>query len=121
MEIAEATTGMYVPFGASGEGLQTIYQQKLALIPKEDLAEKRHKVPLERFIWPLGAAIILLIVDFLMGGRKSQRSLRIPFVKTAGRRQKKVAAIATGEYEHELVDPDPKDTFEDEKKSSTVK
>jgi len=88
-EIAEITAGLYVPFGASGEGLQTIYQQKLSLIPKEELAEKRHKIPLERFIWPLGLAIILLIGEFLVGGRKSKRSLRIPFVKTAGRRKKK--------------------------------
>jgi Ca-activated chloride channel homolog len=93
-EIAEATAGLYVPLGTSGEGLQAIYQQKLSLIPKEELAEKRHKVPLERFTWPLGAAIALLIVEFLIGGRKSKRSLRIPFVKTAGRRKKKAMAVA---------------------------
>ncbi len=91
-QIAETTSGLYVPLGASGEGLQTIYQQKLSLIPKEELAEKRHKVPLERFIWPLGAAILLLMIEFLVGGRKSKRSLRIPFVKTAGRRKKKAVA-----------------------------
>ena len=93
-EIAKVTGGLYVPLGTSGEGLQTIYQQKLSLIPKEELAEKRHKVPLERFIWPLGGAIVLLIVEFLIGGRKSKRSLRIPFVKTAGRRKKKAMAVA---------------------------
>lgn len=93
-EIAAATAGLYVPLGASGEGLQTIYQQKLSLIPKEELAEKRHKVPLERFVWPLGVAIVLLVVEFLVGGRKSKRSLRIPFVKTAGRRKKKAMAAA---------------------------
>jgi len=91
-EIAETTSGMYVPLGVSGEGLQTIYQQKLSLIPKEELAEKRHKVPLERFVWPLGVAIVLLTIEFLVGGRKSKRSLRIPFVKTAGRRKKKAVA-----------------------------
>lgn len=92
-EIAERTNGLYVPLGAEGEGLQTIYQQKLSLIPKEELAEKRHKVPLERFIWPLGAAIILLMIEFLVGGRKSKRSLKLPFVKTAGRRKQKAAAM----------------------------
>jgi Ca-activated chloride channel family protein len=92
-KIAEVTSGLYVPLGVSGEGLQTIYQEKLALIPKEDLAEKRHKVPLERFVWPLGAALILLMLEFLASGRKSQRSLRLPFIKTAGRRTQKAAAI----------------------------
>ncbi|RUM42909.1 MAG: hypothetical protein DSY80_06455 [Desulfocapsa sp.] len=92
--IAEATSGLYVPLGASGEGLQSIYQQKLSLVPKEDLVEKRHKVPVERFEWPLGVSIVLLIVEFLIGGRKSKRSLHIPFVKTAGRRKKNpVAAV----------------------------
>ncbi|MCK5068915.1 MAG: hypothetical protein KAR01_00175, partial [Desulfocapsa sp.] len=92
-KIAELTGGFYVPLGNSGEGLQTIYQQKLSLIPKEDIAEKRHKVALERFVWPLGAAIVLLMVEFMLGGRKSTRSLRIPFIKTAGRRKKKVASL----------------------------
>ncbi len=90
--IAEATSGLYVPLGTSGEGLQTIYQRKLSLVPKEEVAEKRHKVPLERFVWPLGVAIILLTIEFLLGGRKSTRCLRFPFVKTAGRRNKKAVA-----------------------------
>ncbi len=87
-KIAELSGGLYVPLGSTGEGLQTIYQKKLVLIPKEELAEKRHKVALERFVWPLGGAIVLLMFEFLLGGRKSTRSFRIPFIKTAGRRKK---------------------------------
>ena len=93
-KIAEITGGLYVPLGANGEGLQTIYEEKLSLIPKEELAEKRHKVALERFVWPLGAAIALLMLEFMVGGRKSTRSLRIPFIKTAGRRKKQKITIA---------------------------
>lgn len=89
-KIAEATGGLYVPLGQSGEGLQAIYQEKLSLIPKEEVAERRHKVPLERFVWPLAAAIFFLMLEFVVAGRKSSRSLRIPFIKTAGRRKKKV-------------------------------
>lgn len=72
--IAEKSGGMYAPLGNSGEGLETIYQQKLALIPKEELMEKRHKVPLERFEWPLGAALVLLLLEFGVGERKNGRS-----------------------------------------------
>ncbi|NPE28288.1 VWA domain-containing protein [Methanococcoides sp. SA1] len=93
-QIAELTGGLYVPLGSSGEGLQAIYQKKLSLIPKEDVAEKRHKVALERFVWPLGAAIVLLMFEFLLGGRKSTHGLRMPFIKTAGRRNKqKMTAV----------------------------
>ncbi len=87
--IAEATSGLYVPLGNSGEGLERIYQQKLQLIPKEELAERRHKVPIERFIWPLIAAIGLLILDFLIPERKSPHKLSLPHIITAGRRIKK--------------------------------
>jgi Ca-activated chloride channel family protein len=94
IQIAEITGGLYVPLGVNAEGLQTIYEEKLSLIPKEELAEKRHKVALERFVWPLGAAIVLLMLEFMIGGRKATRSLRLPFIKTAGRRKKQKAAAA---------------------------
>lgn len=92
--IAEKSGGLYVPLGAAGEGLETIYQQKLALIPKEELMERRHKVPLERFEWPLAAALFFLIFELLIGERKKARSL--PFYKNIRnivRRKKKVAEV----------------------------
>lgn len=93
--IAEAAGGMYVPLGKNGEGLEHIYQQKLSLIPKKEVAEKQHKEPLERFSWPLGAAILLLMVEFIISGRKSARSLQLPFIKTVGRRgmTRKIVAL----------------------------
>ena len=84
--IAEKSGGLYVPLGLSGEGLETIYQQKLALIPKEELAERRHKVPLERFEWPLAVALFFLVLEILVGERKKPRSL--PFLKTIRNRVK---------------------------------
>jgi Ca-activated chloride channel family protein len=72
--LAEKSNGMYVPLGPAGEGLETIYQQKLALIPKDDLAERRQKVPLERFEWPLAAALFFLVLELLVGERKKTRS-----------------------------------------------
>ena len=82
-QIAEKSGGLYVPLGPSGEGLATIYQQKLALIPKEELAERRHKVKIERFEWPLALAAILLIIELFIGERKVNLSLPLlPFVKS---------------------------------------
>ena len=92
-QIAEKSGGLYVPLGNSGEGLETVYQQKLALIPKEELAERRKKVPLERFEYPLALAIILLICDFLLGERKSQRSLSPPLIKSVSRRVRRKTSL----------------------------
>ena len=92
--IAEAAGGLYVPLGKNGEGLERIYQQKLSLIPKKELTEKKHKEPVERFTWPLGTAILLLMMEFIISGRKSERSFRLPFIKTAGRRKPHPGTVA---------------------------
>ena len=86
--IAEITGGLYVPMGSMGQGFDTVYQQKLALVPKEEHGRRKRKIPIERFPWPLGGAVFLLLVDFMITGRKSSWALRIPFVKTVGRRKK---------------------------------
>ncbi|MEA2114293.1 MAG: VWA domain-containing protein, partial [Thermodesulfobacteriota bacterium] len=91
-EIAGITNGLYVPLGSMGQGFDTIYQQKLTLVPKEEHDQRKRKVPIERFPWPLGAAVLLLGSDFLITGRKSVWALRLPFIKTAGRRKKQGAA-----------------------------
>lgn len=96
--IAEAAGGLYEPLGKNGEGLERIYRQKLSLIPKQEVAEKQHKEPLERSSWPLGAASLLLMVEFMVSGRKAERSFYLPFIKTAGRRfrretGRKIAAL----------------------------
>ncbi|MBW2328069.1 MAG: VWA domain-containing protein [Deltaproteobacteria bacterium] len=92
-KIAEATGGLYVPLGNMGQGFDTIYQQKLVMVPKEVHGERKRKVPIERFPWPLGTAILLLSADFLITGRKSRWALRLPFVKTAGRRKQQAAVL----------------------------
>ena len=75
--IAEATGGLYAPLGNSGQGLETIYQQKLTLIPKEELMERRQKQPVERFIWPLAAALVLLLVEYLLPEQKLGKTLSL--------------------------------------------
>jgi Ca-activated chloride channel family protein len=69
-KIAEKSGGLYVPLGPAGEGLETIYQKKLALLPKDDLMERRQKVPIERFYWPLALALALLVIELLISERK---------------------------------------------------
>ncbi len=95
-KIAELTGGMYVPLGSMGQGMTTIYQEKLKLIPKEEHQERKQRRPIERFYWPLALSIILLFVEFLVSGRKSSGLFVLPFIRTAGRRlfnQKKLLIV----------------------------
>ncbi len=69
--IAETTGGLFVLLGDQGQGLEAVYREKLALIPQTELAEKRKQMPIERFGWPIGAAIILLSFELLLSGRKN--------------------------------------------------
>ncbi len=95
-KIAELTGGMYVPLGSMGQGMTTIYQEKLKLIPKEEHQERKQRQPIERFYWPLTLSIILLFVEFFVSGRKSSGLFGLPFIRTAGRRlfnQKKLLIV----------------------------
>ena len=74
-QIAEATGGLYEPLGQQGQGLQAIYDQTLASLPKQDLASKRQKVYDERFQWPLAVGIACLFASMLIGTRRRDGSL----------------------------------------------
>jgi Ca-activated chloride channel family protein len=88
--VAETAGGMYVPLGAMGEGLDAVYERKLAMIPKEEQAARKKNVPTDRFQWPLAAAVVFFSLEFLLIGRRG--ILRLPFIMTAGRRRKQQAA-----------------------------
>ena len=90
--VAEATGGSYTPLGSMGEGLDSVYERKLALLPKNEQAPRKKRLPVERFQWPLAAAALLFSADFLLIGRR--RRLRLPLIFTAGRRKKKVPEAA---------------------------
>ena len=75
-KIAQAAGGFYVPLGKTGQGLEEIYRNGLERIPKEDLHTRLQQVPLEKYYWPLIAAILLLIVEMLMSKRKRRGFLR---------------------------------------------
>ncbi|MGR0480793.1 MAG: VWA domain-containing protein [Candidatus Electronema sp. V4] len=85
--VAEATGGSYTPLGSMGEGLDSVYERKLALLPKNEQVPRKKRLPVERFQWPLAAAVLLFSADFLLIGRR--RRLRLPLIFTAGRRKKK--------------------------------
>ncbi|RYD32992.1 MAG: VWA domain-containing protein, partial [Verrucomicrobiaceae bacterium] len=75
-KIAEVSGGMYQPLGAQGGGLNTIYDQGLAGFKRGDLSSRETKVPLERFQWPLAAALLCLMADWMIGDRR--RAAAVP-------------------------------------------
>jgi Ca-activated chloride channel family protein len=72
--IAAATGGFYVPLGAQGEGLDTIAKSVLGSLVKHDLAARQRKVYIERYQWPLGAALASLLGSLMIGSRRRVKS-----------------------------------------------
>ena len=83
-KIAEATNGLYVPMGRGAEGLDSIYREKLRLVPKNELEGRMEKIPLERYEWPLALAIFCLIMEFLLPDRR--RPAKAAALPSAARR-----------------------------------
>jgi Ca-activated chloride channel homolog len=87
-QIAQVTGGLYEPLGQQGQGLQTLYDQALALLPKQDLASRTQKVYDERFQWPLALGLACLLASTLIGTRRGER-------KRASRPQKALRTAST--------------------------
>jgi len=77
-EIAEATGGMYEPLGQQGQGLTTIYDEGLKPFTRHDLASRQHKVYIERFEWPLLAALLLFSLEPFIGTRRRNAAAQAP-------------------------------------------
>jgi Ca-activated chloride channel family protein len=74
-KIAVSSKGLYVPLGRGAEGLNTIYQEKLRLVPKSDASQRLERIPLERYEWPLTHAIFLLLLEFSLPDRSKKNRL----------------------------------------------
>ena len=70
-QIADLTGGAYRPLGQRGEGLDDIYRTYIEPLPKQNLEERRQKIHIERFEWPLGLAILFLVWEFIITERSS--------------------------------------------------
>jgi Ca-activated chloride channel homolog len=81
--LAQRTAGLYSPLGNLGQGLDRIYEATAALVPPKEYGEYKQKIPIERFPWPLGLALLFLVVDFLLKDRPVR--LRLPRIISVGR------------------------------------
>ncbi len=74
--IATVTGGSYRPLGDNGQGLASLYREELARLPLSDLSSRSQRVPIERYQWPLGLALLLLGLEPLIGERRRSRAPR---------------------------------------------
>ncbi|MCZ6675255.1 MAG: VWA domain-containing protein, partial [Verrucomicrobia bacterium] len=70
-QISAASKGFYSPLGALGEGLETVYRLGLEEIPRQELNSRMNKQAIERYQWVLAAGIFLLLLEWLIGTRRS--------------------------------------------------
>jgi Ca-activated chloride channel family protein len=87
--LAEATGGSYAPLGAENEGLDTLYREALAPLAKHDLESRSQKIYIERYQWPLGASLVLLLCSLLLGTRR-----RLPTVQSLTEGKRPLARFA---------------------------
>ncbi|MEO7676525.1 MAG: hypothetical protein ABIV39_07175, partial [Verrucomicrobiota bacterium] len=64
-----AVNGFYLPL-LGAKPMEALYAQGLAPLPKSDATTKLVRQYRERFHWPLGAAILLLILEMFLPHRK---------------------------------------------------
>ena len=72
-EIAQATGGFYVHLENGPRTMQQIYNEGLAKMQAAEIDVRLSRRPIERYEWPLGAAIIALALSILIGERKRVR------------------------------------------------
>jgi Ca-activated chloride channel family protein len=72
-QIAQITGGAYAELGQGGEGLDLIYSRYIEPLPKQNLEERREKIHIERFEWPLALAILFLMAEFMTNERVEPR------------------------------------------------
>jgi Ca-activated chloride channel homolog len=68
-QIATAANGFYLPMTGSST-VDVLYQRGLAPLPKNESTSKLIRMYHERFQWPLGLAILLLLLEMFLPDRK---------------------------------------------------
>lgn len=96
VQIAEATGGFYEPLGSNGMGLDLVYQNGLQHFARQELSAQMKREGIDRFQWPLLAALVLLAWEPLVsnrrnGGRRRFRRLG----KTIAKMKKETTATET--------------------------
>jgi Ca-activated chloride channel family protein len=89
-EIAETTGGFYIHLEDGPRTMKKLFEEGLAKMQTGDIDERMSRRPIERYQWPLGAALFFFTASFLFRERKRER-VRVP-VPVASKRALAAAA-----------------------------
>jgi len=79
-EIAQATGGFYLPYGQDAASI--IYQKGIVPMQQEETGVLSAHKPIERYVWPVSAALLLLALWSLMGEGRRQGTLPLAGIAT---------------------------------------
>ena len=88
-EIAKASGGFYLHLSDGPRTMSQLYSQGLANMKAAEIDARLSRRPIERYEWPLGAAMIALIMSILVRERKTVRA------RTRSGRWTRIAVPAT--------------------------
>jgi Ca-activated chloride channel family protein len=78
-EIAQATGGFYLHLESGPRTMQQLFAEGIAKMQAADIDVRLSRRPIERYEWPLGAALLALATSMLIGDRRRMRqTARIP-------------------------------------------
>ena len=75
-EVAQVSGGIYLHLENGPSTMQQIYSEGLAKMQAAEFDVRLSRRPIERYEWPLGAALIALALSILIGERKRARGGR---------------------------------------------
>jgi Ca-activated chloride channel homolog len=81
-EIAESTGGFYVHLEDGPRTMKQLFAEGLSKMQAGDIDARLSRRPIERYQWPLGAAMFFLAASFLMRERKRLRGVASRAVET---------------------------------------
>ena len=73
-EIAQATGGLYFHLESGPRTMSELYSQGLATMKAAEFDARLSRTPIERYEWPLGAAMLAITMSILIGERKRVRA-----------------------------------------------
>lgn len=74
-EIAEATGGFYIHLEDGPRTMKQLFEEGLLKMQAGEIDDRMSRRPIERYQWPLGAAMLALVASYLVRERKRARAV----------------------------------------------